>query len=446
MAGHHLSKFGIKRGDRLGLCLSNSPEMVIICLGALQLGVIIVPINPRFPIVKINQLLEIASCKIVVKDSSEKNFKPVEMTGKFKVISIKDVIYLDADTLSEYRKYPLKNIMFNWQQDATVIFTSGSSGNAKGVLHTFKAHWDNALGANRNIPFCAGDRWIASLPMFHVGGLALLFRALSGGGALVFADDEPLEDVISDLLVTHVSMVATNLFRILKGWKVAIKILSPLKCLLLGGGPVPEDLIMEASQKKLPLFITYGSTEMASQVTTTQIGAQRSDLLTAGKVLPGRQIKISQEGEILLKGDTLFRGYVKKYDILQPFDKSGWFRSGDTGYINQYGNLIVKGRRDNMFVTGGENIHPEEVEKSLLSIKNVEAAVVVPIKNSEFGTQSAAFIKAQKVDFNVLRKELVKKLARYQVPELFFPWPEKLKDSGIKPDRSFFVKLVEELK
>ena len=99
-----------------------------------------------------------------------------------------------------------------------------------------------------------------------------------------------------------------------------------------------------------------------------------------------------------------------------------------------------------MFVTGGENIHPEEVEKSLLSIKNVEAAVVVPIKNSEFGTQSAAFIKAQKVDFNVLRKELVKKLARYQVPELFFPWPEKLKDSGIKPDRSFFVKLVEELK
>ena len=128
----------------------------------------------------------------------------------------------------------------------------------------------------------------------------------------------------------------------------------------------------EALARGLPIHTSYGLTEMASQVTTTPPGASPGELRTAGRVLPGREVSISGGGEILVRGETLFAGYVDGEKVDRPLDADGWFHTGDLGDLDEDGYLRVLGRSDNLFISGGENIQPEEIEEALCSLEGVE--------------------------------------------------------------------------
>jgi O-succinylbenzoic acid--CoA ligase len=138
---------------------------------------------------------------------------------------------------------------------------------------------------------------------------------------------------------------------------------------------------------------TYGLTEMASQVTTTSPAATLQELYTAGRVLPHREVSISESGRILVQGETLFAGYVGGEGVDRPLDAGGWFHTGDLGELDEAGYLSVRGRVDNMFVSGGENVQPEEVEEALCRLEGVEEAVVVPVEDEEFGARPVAFVR-----------------------------------------------------
>ncbi len=313
---------------------------------------------------------------------------------------------------------------------ATVIFTSGSSGEAKAVVHSLENHYFNAVGSNQNIPLQPGDRWLLSLPLYHVSGMGIVWRCMLGGGDIVFPQKKDLAANISKLGITHVSLVPTQLLRLLKK-KPDIKALKNLKCILLGGAPIPDDLLNKAKKLKLPVYMTYGLTEMASQVATSQ--------KPFGPLQPlkDREIKIVGN-EIIVRGKTLFLGYLTNGKLQKPFDKNGWFHTGDLGTFSKKDGLKILGRKDNMFISGGENIYPEEIEKALLNTGWFESAVIVPVKNIEFGFRPLAFIKPhkkQKLTAEKIIRQLKKTLPSFKVPQTYRNFPAGYIQKGIKPDR-----------
>jgi O-succinylbenzoic acid--CoA ligase len=214
--------------------------------------------------------------------------------------------------------------------------------------------------------------------------------------------------------------------------------LTGVKAVLLGGGPIPSYLVEEALAHGLPIHTSYGLTEMASQVTTTPPGAASEELNTAGCVLPHREVSVSGEGEILVRGETLFAGYVEGERIDRPVDAAGWFHTGDLGGMDEDGHLWVRGREDNMFVSGGENVQPEEIEDALCRFEGVEEAVVVPISDEEFGARPVAFVRVAggTPEPEMLSRALELSLPRFKIPVSFHAWPEGAE--SMKVDRTAF--------
>jgi O-succinylbenzoic acid--CoA ligase len=315
----------------------------------------------------------------------------------------------------------------------------------KAALHSFGNHYYNALGSNRNITVQPGDRWLLSLPLYHVGGLGIVFRMLLGGGTVVIPESkEDMDTMVGRYGITHVSLVSTQLYRWLNQG-VSKKTMRTLKAVLVGGGPVPSSLVSKAFQVGLPLFTTYGSTEMASQIATTTPKDPEDRLFTSGKVLEFRSLQIDG-GEILVKGETLFKGYVSEEKITLPVDDDGWFRTGDMGALDRESYLAFLGRKDNMFISGGENITPEEIERLLCLIPRIAQAVVVPIEDNEFGFRPVAFVKTlgnKTLDHKGLAADLQRNLPRFKVPVAFYEWPKEEDKDRIKPDRAYLRRLAE---
>jgi o-succinylbenzoate---CoA ligase len=292
---------------------------------------------------------------------------------------------------------PVAGIMESMERPVTIIHTSASSGEAKAAVHSFASHWYNALGSNENIPFGVGDCWLLSLPLYHIGGYALLFRSLISGGALAIAEpDEAVSLSLLNFPLTHLSLVPTQLYRLL-AINGSNALLRKLKAVLLGGSSAPKSLIEEALRQNIPLYLSYGSTEMGSQIATTPepICSIRQN---SGQLLPYRELTVGNDGELLVKGPCLFQGYLQDGSIQTQTDSEGWFHTADIGSISKKGEVTVLGRKDNMFISGGENIHPEEIEKALMMIDGIREALVVPVADDEYGQRPVAFIKTDKAE------------------------------------------------
>ena len=267
----------------------------------------------------------------------------------------------------------------------------------------------------------------------------MVFRCCSAGAQLVVPGPrEPLSEAIDRLRASHVSLVPTQLKQLRQERP------SPpasLRAVLLGGSSWPVALVKDAVRDGWPILTTYGLSEMASQVTTTHATTKEEHLGTAGRTLEGRELMVSDSGEILVRGETLFRGYVSGSQLRLPLDDCGWFYTGDVGQIDQSGYLTVDGRKDNMIISGGENIYPEEIEARLLEIDSVRHAIVVAVPDSRFGQRPVAFVDAEPFVPNAWCERLEEHLPPYKVPDRFLPWPHDILQS-MKANRRQFAELA----
>jgi O-succinylbenzoic acid--CoA ligase len=303
---------------------------------------------------------------------------------------------------------------------ATILFSSGTTQSPKAVVHTLESHFASAQGAASNIPLGPGDRWLASLPLYHVGGLAIVIRCVLAGATVVLHEPAvPLALAIHEQRVTHCSIVPAQLRQLLKD----VSSLSTLKALLLGGSPCGVELLRQAVSHRLPLHTTYGLTEMASQVTTTAAGCAPDKIHTAGQALPGRELRIEQ-GEILVRGATLCLGYYRDGSIVPVVDQDGWFHTGDAGFLDKDGYLTVTGRLDEMFISGGENIHPEAIESRLLSLPGIRQAVIVPVDDVQYGKRPVAYVDADPFTPGAWEQALREQLPSFMIPDTWLPWPQ----------------------
>src|SRR5215218_11333428 len=372
---------GLEPGSRVALHLPKDERYVALVLALIRAGHVACPVSDRLPPRGVTQLIGKAACSALISEDE----RLLQKAGA-------DVHELKPEDLLEVARHRTEPRDIPLERSATIIFTSGSTGVPKGALHTFGNHYYNALGSNANITLRPGDRWLHSLPLYHVGGLSILFRCLLAKATVALPQPgDPLGEAIAGPAATHVSLVSTQLSRLLR----EDADLGGLEAVLMGGGPVPPSLVDEALARGLPLHTSYGLTEMASQVTTTPPGASLEELRTAGRVLPNREVSISESEEILVRGETLFAGYVEGEESDRSLDAGGWFHTRDLGELDENGYLQVKGRMDNLFVSGGENVQPEEIEAALCRLEQIDEAVVVPVPDEEFGARPVAFVRTE---------------------------------------------------
>jgi O-succinylbenzoic acid--CoA ligase len=265
------------------------------------------------------------------------------------------------------------------------------------------------------------------------------------GGAIVFPDsDLSISESVKSCEFTHISLVPAQLAELLKHDE-CIEKLKQLTAILVGGANVSQPFIEIAINVGLPIHTTYGSTEAASQITTTSGDDLKRFAGASGKVLQHRQVKISATGEIMVKGETLFKGYIKNDSLEKPFDSDGYFATGDLGRFDDAGNLYVAGRKDAMFISGGENIYPQQIEDVIEKVNGIEQVVVVPVECDQFGARPVAFVKsAERIDKQIITQAIRQELEGFKVPLDIFMMPRYV-GTSIKPDRKLLKGLAEKL-
>ena len=335
--------------------------------------------------------------------------------------------------------------VLKFHQPATIVFTSGSSGSPKAAVHSVGNHLMAAQASNVHNGLEGGDTWLLSLPVYHVAGLGIIFRCMIAGATIVLSEGEKeLHVTLAQHSVSHLSVVPTQLERLLDALGNAPPRV-PLKSILVGGMACDEGLMQRARDAGLPVFRTYGMTEMSSQIASVAPGYE-SPAAASGRVLPGVDIRISAIGEIEARGAALFLGYHVGDDLKRPLTEDGWFRTGDLGTLSRAGDLWVTGRIDNMFISGGENIQPEEIEQALCSLPGVRQALVVPIEDKTYGQRPVAFVKTDRdiAPADAWGAALDARLPRFKHPVRYLPWPERESGVEVKFDRRAFSAMASE--
>jgi O-succinylbenzoic acid--CoA ligase len=363
-----LRGLGVSPGSRVALALPAGAELVVGLHGCMLAGAVAVPIDLRLG--EAERAARSAGAALVVEEP---------LAGA----PLLEVAPLRPDAL------------------AAVVHTSGTTGAPKGVGLSYSNFHASALGSAVALALDPAERWLCPMPLVHVGGLSIPIRSAIYGTTAILHERFDAATVAAALgdrseRITLVSLVPTMLARLL-----AAGLSDPptLRWALLGGGPVPAILLERAAAAGVPVAPTYGMTEACSQIATF------------GWPLPGVEVELGGDGEVLVRGANVAAGAL---------DGDGWLHTGDLGVFDQRGRLAITGRKADTIITGGENVAPGEVEAVLLAHPAVADAAVHGRRDEEWGEAVVAIVVLRdgvELDSDALRAHCAAQLAGFKVPK-----------------------------
>lgn len=301
-----------------------------------------------------------------------------------------------------------------------VVYTSGTSGHGRGAKLSRRAFIASEAAHAANLGWKDDDRWLLCMPPAHVGGLSILTRCLIARRCVVLSpgafDPSRAIDVMERSRVTLASVVPTMLRRLLACESPVWRPSPHLRAVLVGGAPFPAPLRSLATERGVVAVATYGCTEACSQVATQSLA--QAGTPGCGAALRGIEVRIEQ-GEIQIRGDVLMDGYLEEESAGSVEMSEGWLRTGDAGSWLSDGQLSVQGRLDDVIVTGGENVAPQEVEAWLETVPGVLGACVFGVPDDEWGQRVVAAIVegSSKPDYARMRDRLRRELAPHKRPK-----------------------------
>jgi O-succinylbenzoic acid--CoA ligase len=381
VAARRLAALGIGDGDRVATTMPSGLGFTELLHALPRLGASLVPLSTRLTAAERRWQLEDSGARLCLEERLE---------GEEAEVGLRTELDPDAEL--------------------ALVYTSGTTGRGRGVSLSHANFAASAFASAWNLGVDPDDRWLCVLPLFHVGGLSILTRSAAYGTAAVIHDgfeEQQVAEALEGREVTLVSLVPTMLRRLAA---TGLQRAPALRAALLGGGPVPGDLLEWAAERGLPVLQTYGMTETCSQIAT--LGAAEAARMngSAGRPLPGVELSISAGGEILIRGPMVARGALDAAD--------GWLHSGDRGRLDDRGYLWVEGRLKDVIVTGGENVACAEVEQVLEEHPAVAEAAAVGVPDPEWGEIVTAFVVpgGEALDERELVAHCRERLAGYKVP------------------------------
>lgn len=399
---------GVLPGSGVALYGKNSYPLLLAYLALLQCGARLLPLNPALPTPLLGSLLLDLSIDFAFSPANLPEF-PSKVTP----------LSWSVHAMEEWPLLP-----WDEQRLATLTLTSGSSGLPKAAAHHYAAHLASAAAVLQLMNFQSQDRWLLSLPLFHVSGQGIIWRWLLKGAQLVIPDRQSLAEALEGC--THASLVPTQLWRLLSEPLTGHQ----LKAVLLGGMMIPVSLSQQAEAVGIHCWCGYGLTELASTVC-----AKRADQHPGvGLPLAGREIRLVDH-EVWIRSDSMALGYWHQGALHPLTDEDGWFHTRDRGVMAE-GELCIIGRLDNVFFCGGESVQPEDVEKVLAAHPQILQSVIVPVDDPEFGQRPVAILDLEgELTLDTLLTWGQGRLASFQRPVALLSLPDECKQGGIKISR-----------
>lgn len=429
----NLCSAGLRSGQHVAVLLPNRPEYIFLVHALARMGSVLVALNLRLATDEIIWQVKQADCAFIlyVSETAAAASVIAQSTG-IQALDISSPDTQSANLLSASIEKNAGHALAPTDVQA-IIFTSGTTGRPKGAQITLTNHFYSAITS----AFCLGiepdDQWLVTLPFFHVGGLAIIFRSCLYGTA-IFLEEGPFEPaslvhVLQEQPITTLSLVPTMLLRLMDT-PGGVSALKRLRYILLGGAAAPMHLLEQALAAGINIALTYGMTETASQIATAAPSLTRRKPGNVGHPLlfshvrilndVGSEVHAGEIGQIAVCGPTLTPGY---YQAQAPYSPQGEFLTGDLGYLDTDGDLWVVQRRVDLIISGGENVYPAEVEQILLTHPQVENACVVGCEHAEWGQQVIAAVTVR-AGTSPSAKELIafcrQRLASYKTPRQIY--------------------------
>ena len=388
----------VGKGERIAWLGYNHPDMLVLLFAAARRGAILVPLNWRLTAAEHKRILADCAPKRIFSD------------GDFADAASK--LGVPQGNLKEQNTDPLRG---EDADDVLIVYTSGTTGIPKGAVLTQSALLWNGFNSIHAHDLSQSDHVLSPLPMFHVGGLnnqtlpallagatVTLHKRFEAGAWL--ADVAKRRPTISLLVPATMAVVINH-----SDWKGAD--LSSLKLLNTGSMVVPDSLIRAFHERGVPVGQIYGCTETAPIAIVLLKDHAKAKVGSTGKPAPHCEVKLV-DGEIWVRGPAVMRGYWPDYSGLT---EDGWFRTGDLARIDEEGFYWIVGRSKEVIISGGENIHPAELENVLANCPGIVEAAVVGIEDPKWGEAACACVVSKLTEEEVL-KLFEGKLARYKHP------------------------------
>ena len=402
-----LANLGVDAGDQIGTLLPRTFLGVCLLHAAQRLGVTLVPLNHRLTAEELGAQIDQLELTLVVCDIDTEP-TAVEAVEEVPIASIDEPQWTAVKSFKDVAPAAIDPVEWQREEPQLIVFTSGSTGAPKPVVLTMGNLLASAIASAFRLGVDPADRWLLTLSLYHVGGIAPIFRSTLYGTAIVVRSDFDPGQAADDLDrydVTVVSLVPTMLKSMLDRRGT---LSDSLRVVLLGGAPADDALIQRCENYSVPVHPTYGMTETASQVATARPTDAFDRPGTVGRPLLWIDVTVlgdddepvapGESGELVVSGPTVTPGYDgESSEAFCPYG----LRTGDVGYQTEDGSLFVVNRIDDRITSGGETIDPGAIVAVLTAHEAIEAAAVVGVPDEQWGERVTALVVSTDDDLSV---------------------------------------------
>ncbi|SEQ90468.1 fatty-acyl-CoA synthase [Lentzea xinjiangensis] len=408
---HRLAEIGVGRGDRVAYLGPNHPSFAETMFATHQLGAIFVPLNSRLSAAEINYQLADSGARVLLH-------APSHRAEHDRAVSLDSY----EDWLAGGSADPL-DVPVAIEEPALVLYTSGTTGRPKGAVLTHANLLWNTFNLMIGVDIASDEVALVTAPLFHIAALAqtLLPTFVKGGHSVITSrwNADECVTLIERHRVTWMFGVSTMFADLAASPRWPAADLSSLRVLLCGGAAVPDAVIRAYQDRGLVFCQGYGLTETAPGATFLEAADSVRKAGSAGTPVFFGDLRLAETGEIEVQGPNVTPGYWNDpVATAAAFTADGWFRTGDVGRIDD-GHLHVVDRLKDMFISGGENVYPAEVENAITDHPDVAEVAVVGVPDERWGEVGRAFVRplpGAVVDAAGLREFLAPRLAKYKIP------------------------------
>jgi O-succinylbenzoate-CoA ligase len=431
-----LTSLGIGEGDRVGLLMPNSVEFCCLFYGAAKIGAVAVPLNTRLAAPEVDFILSDSGSKVVIYGEALATVVDAIKADADSSCTVTDWVPVgdSIDSLGERLTAAAVNEPageYGGADNLFIMYTSGTTGHPKGVVHTHDSVHSAASSWCATIDVRYQDRLLLPLPMFHVAALTTVIFCAMRGVSLISMPQFDAMKVWSLIVDERVSIggAVPAILNFMRQVPQFAELNAPdFRYFITGGAPMPEALIKMYAAKNIEVVQGYALTEscgggtlLLSEDALRKAGsAGRATMFTDVRLRSDDGVISEQgEGEVVIKSDILLKEYWNRPDATRDAFDNGWFRTGDIGEIDDEGYLYIKDRLKDMIISGGENIYPAEIESVIIGIPGVSEVAVIGLADEKWGEIACAIVVANQSE--VSEQQIVEfcgtRLARYKLPK-----------------------------
>ncbi|MFH0788070.1 MAG: o-succinylbenzoate--CoA ligase [Pseudomonadota bacterium] len=437
----YLQTIGLKNGDRLGLLAFNGLEYVEVIFAAAKLGLLLVPLNWRLSPAELAFNLSDSETETLIFDPEFS-----EVVEKIKDLTpLKKMVILGGKPCPGVQPYeqalagqsddePIPAEPVSLSTPHIIMYTAGTTGRPKGAVLSQGASFWNAVNLNLDMHFTSDDRDLLVLPMFHIGGIGLFtLPILYAGGTVIlqrtFDPARTLRLLQEEKISLLFGVPAIFLF-LIQHPDFNPESFKTLRLVMSGGAPLPVSLVKHYLEAGIVLQQGFGMSEAAPSIATLnkeraikKAGSIGSPLFhVEAKVVDDtmKDLPFGDVGELVIRGPNLMQGYWKRPEATEEAFAGGWFHTGDLARMDQEGDLTIIERKKDMFISGGENVYPAEVENAIYELPQISEAAVIGFKDEKWGEVGRAVVvlkEGEKLSTEEIIRHLKDRLAKYKIPK-----------------------------